>query len=105
MRVELPDAFEAVEVTVPTALQDWFEREALSRNMTLEELFACKAAGLTVHQLEAARKHGVDVEAYVLRWIVNQAHQIGTLKTDMPSAPSEAHVAKLADAATKDQGK
>ena len=74
--VELPDAFEKVEVELPEKLADWFAREAASKKLTVPELLANKTAGLTVEQLAAARRNGVDVPSYVLRWIVNQRHEI-----------------------------
>ena len=84
--VELPDAFETVEVDLPENLYDWFTREAKSKNVSLEQLLAGKASGLTVNQLRVAREHGTG-EAYVFRWILNQTHQIGSVNSHIVPAP------------------
>ena len=86
--IELPDAFESVEVDVPEALRDWYTREAAHKGMTVPELLAGKASGLTVEQLRAVKERGKDVPEYVMRWILRQPHEI--IGGDIPSAPPEA---------------
>ena len=86
--IELPDAFESVDVDVPDQLDDWYRREAAHKKMTVPELLAGKASGLTVEQLRAVRVHGKDVPEYVMRWILRQPHEI--IGGDIPSAPPEA---------------
>ena len=88
--IELPDAFETVDVDVPDKLDDWYRREAAHKGMTVPDLLASKAAGLTVEQLRAVREHGKDVPEYVMRWILRQPHEI--IGGDIPSAPTEAAV-------------
>ena len=89
--IDLPDAFESIEVDVPEQLRDWYSREAAHNKLTVPELLASKTSGLTVEQLRAVREHGKDVPEYVMRWILRQPHEI--IGGDIPSAPPEAAAA------------
>ena len=92
--IDLPDAFENIEVDVPEQLRDWYSREAAHNKLTVPELLASKTSGLTVEQLRAVREHGKDVPEYVMRWILRQPHEI--VGGDIPSAPPEAPPARRA---------
>lgn len=75
--VFLVDAFEHVTITLPERTVTFFTREAIVRaEGDLAALLSGKTVGLTAHQLEAARKHGEDISAYVLRWILARPHEV-----------------------------
>lgn len=85
VQVELPDAFESLEIELPDTLSDWFHREASSKGIGLPELLAAKTSGLTAPQLAAVRANGKDPATYITEWILtHQRHEIAEDWTPAP---------------------